>query len=127
MAERRKTALVVEDDEKVRAMVKKYLERMGFDVVEVVGGKAAMAQLGRLRPDFVCLDLMLPESSGFEVCEFIRRHDDLRETPVLVISARAQPADRAAAEESGASAYLVKPFTLRQFTAQVAALLPSDG
>ena len=125
MKKPQQTALVVEDDPEVRKLVRKYLEKLELTVVEVANGRAAVAVLADLRPDLVCLDLMLPEFSGYQVCKFIRETAALRNVPVLVISARSLPEDRAHAEELGASAYLIKPFSRTECTRHVAALLPS--
>ena len=122
-----RTALVVEDDPEVRKLVRKCLERMHFSVTEARTGKEALDQLGMLRPDLVCLDLMLPEQSGYEICEYIRRTAALQAVPVLVIRARALPEDRAHAEEVGADAYLIKPFSLTELTQKVKALVAGDG
>jgi two-component system chemotaxis response regulator CheY len=115
-------ALVVEDDPEVRKLVRKSLERLAFTVAEARTGKEAMELLAKSEPDLVCLDLMLPEQSGYEICEYIRKTTALRSVPVLVISARALPEDRAHAEEVGADAYLIKPFSFAQFAAKVTAL-----
>jgi two-component system chemotaxis response regulator CheY len=112
-------ALVVEDHPDARALVRTYLLSMGLEVVDVAEGRSAIRSLQASRPDLVCLDLMLPELSGFEVCEFMRSNPDLREIPILVMSARAKPMDRAFAEEVGATAYLVKPFKRSEFSRAV--------
>jgi len=112
-------ALVVEDHPDARALVRTYLVTMGLEVVDVAEGRSAIRVLQASRPDLVCLDLMLPELSGFEVCEFMRSRPELRDVPILVMSARAKPMDRAFAEEVGATAYLVKPFKRVDFTRAV--------
>ena len=96
---------------------------MGVEVVDVAEGRSAIRQLELSPPDLVCLDLMLPELSGFEVCEFMRAHPALREVPILIMSARAKPMDRAFAEEVGATAYLVKPFKKIDFSRAVTACM----
>ena len=97
-------------------------------MVEAGTGKAALAALQRITPALICLDLMLPEQSGYtRVCEFVRREPRLLNVPVLVVSARALPEDRAAAEEAGATAYIVKPFTRQLVTQTVHALLLPDA
>lgn len=115
--------LVVEDDPDLRRLLRKQLEAMKLLVQEAGTGKAALEALRKATPALVCLDLMLPEQSGYTVCEFIRKDPVLQGVPVLVISARTLPEDRAAAEEAGASAYLVKPFGSQQLLAQVNKLL----
>lgn len=116
-------ALVVEDHPDARALVRTYLLSMGVEVVDVAEGRSAIRQLELSPPDLVCLDLMLPELSGFEVCEFMRAHPALREVPILIMSARAKPMDRAFAEEVGATAYLVKPFKKIDFSRAVTACM----
>jgi two-component system chemotaxis response regulator CheY len=112
---RRRKALVVEDNPDARALVSTYLQTMDLDVTAVAEGRSAIRALQTAPPDLVCLDLMLPELSGFEVCEFMRSTPELRDVPILVMSARAKPMDRAFAEEVGATAYLVKPFKRNEF------------
>jgi two-component system, OmpR family, response regulator len=114
-----RTALVVEDDPDLRGLVRKHLEAMGMAVTEVAEGRAAILHVAVHRPDLVCLDLMLPELSGYEVCRFMRAEARLREVPILIMSARGLPQDRAYAEQVGASTYLVKPFRRHAFTAAV--------
>jgi two-component system, OmpR family, response regulator len=118
-----KKVLVVEDDPALRKLVRIHLEAMGHDVQEAPDGKTALARIKEALFDLVCLDLMLPESSGYEVCEQIRADDRHKAVPVLIISARNLPSDRAFAEEVGANAYLSKPFTRADFVARVTALL----
>ena len=115
----RRTVLVVEDDPDLRKIVRLYLEGLGMEVSEVDGGRAAILHVAVHRPDLVCLDLMLPELSGYEVCEFIRNEVRLRGVPILIMSARGLPQDRAYAEQMGASTYLVKPFKRQAFNAAV--------
>jgi DNA-binding response OmpR family regulator len=114
---------VVEDDPDIRKLIRRYLEKLDLDVDEAATGKAALSHLQRHKPALVCLDLMLPESSGYEICEQIRAAPSLAGVPVLVISARAMPPDRALAEEVGADAYLVKPIRASSFFTTVASLL----
>ncbi len=115
----RRKALVIEDHPDARALVRTYLQTMELDVTEAADGRSAIRILKESRPDLVCLDLMLPELSGFEVCEFMRSSPELRGVPILVMSARAKPMDRAFAEEVGATAYLIKPFKRSEFSRAV--------
>ena len=118
-----KQALVVEDDDKVRKLVSRYLERLGLRVLEAASASAAVTLLKRMTPDLVCLDLILPESSGYEICEQMRADARLSSVPVLVISGRSSPVDRAAAEEAGANDYIVKPLRWESFADSVARLV----
>src|SRR5262249_50573071 len=119
MDQRKQTALLVEDDPDVRRLVRMYIESAGFLVIEAADGSSALKRMAEVVPDLVCLDLVLPDLSGYEVCEYIRRSPGLRDVPVLVMSARSLPEDRANAVEMGASAYLIKPFSRAEFTNQV--------
>jgi two-component system chemotaxis response regulator CheY len=118
------SGLVVEDDPEIRRILTRYLDKLGFEVSAVATGKAALAMLSEHVPNLVCLDLMLPESSGYAICEHIRSTPRLRELPVLVVSARSMPPDRALAEEVGASAYLIKPIRWNSFAETVRGLVP---
>ncbi len=120
-----RTALVVEDDPEIRKLIRKYLEKLGFVVREAGTGKAALVELAAMTPALVCLDLMLPEMSGYDICRHIRRAPALSHVRVLMISARSMPPDRAQAEEVGADGYLIKPIRWKAFSATVLALL--DG
>ncbi len=107
----------------MRSAICDLLLLMGLDTVEASDGSSAMTRLASMRPDLVCLDLVLPETSGFEVCEFIRRSPEHRGTPVLIMSARAYPEDRAHAAEAGADAFIAKPFTEDDLRRRIESLL----
>jgi two-component system chemotaxis response regulator CheY len=116
MAETSRTALLVEDAPLFRRVLGDYLRRLGFtDIREAPSGNAALAALEQYRPDLVCLDLVLPDVSGYDLCEFIRGTERLADVPVLMVSARSSPADRAHAEEAGATGFLTKPFNEEDF------------
>ena len=83
---------------------------MGFETVEASDATSALQRLAACSPDLICLDLVLPESSGYELCEFIRTLPEHRATPLLMMSDRAYPADRTHAAEVGADGFIAKPF-----------------
>lgn len=111
----RQTALVVDDDPEIRKLISLYLERLGFTVTQAGDGRNAIKKLDEARPSLLCLDLMLPESSGYDVCEHVIKTASLKGLPILMMSARTMPEDRAMAEELGVRKYLIKPFTQSQF------------
>lgn len=120
MTETARSALLVEDLPPLRRLLAHHLRRMGFrELHEAASGAAALLLLERHRPDLVCLDLVLPDVSGYDVCEFIRGSERLAGVPVLMLSGHCQPQDRACAEEAGAAAFLAKPFTQEQFERHV--------
>lgn len=110
---------MVDDDPDIRKIVSTYLQQLGFKVSEAADGRAALAALANARPTLLCIDVMLPETSGYDVCEHVRASPTLRGLPILVMSARDMPKDKAIAEELGARAYLTKPFTKAAFLAHV--------
>jgi len=115
--------LVVDDDPSMRRLIRVHLEAAGLEVEEAACGRSAIESIERSPPDLVCLDLTLPDVSGWKVCEFVRARASLHEIPVLMVSARAMPADRAFAAEVGAADYLVKPFSAAELQRRVWALL----
>jgi DNA-binding response OmpR family regulator len=119
---RKPLVLVVDDDPTLRKLIRAHLRRLELDSVEAAEGHAGLACLAQEEIDLVCLDLMLPTKSGFAICEAIRK-SARADIPVLILSARGTPEDRAQAEEAGANAYLVKPFRRVDFDAQVRRLL----
>ena len=117
------TVLVVDDDPEIRKMVAVVFDRMGFAVSQAADGRTAIKRLDEARPSLLCLDLMLPESSGYDVCEHVLQTPTLNGLPILMVSARTMPEDRAQAEELGVRAYLSKPFTQAQLKSAVAQAL----
>ncbi len=117
-----RSVLLVEDDPALRKLVNGYMKVLGYSVVEVGDGKKAMGSLKEQKFDLVVLDLMLPESSGYDVLEFMRAQG-LGTIPVLMMSARSLPEDRAHAEELGATMYLIKPFSRGDFTKAVKSVM----
>jgi len=107
----------------MRGEIRDLLQRMGLETVEASDGSSAMVRLATCRPDLVCLDLVLPESSGYELCEFIRQSREHRATPVLAMSERAYPVDRAHAAEAGANGFIAKPFDEDDLRRWIEALL----
>jgi DNA-binding response OmpR family regulator len=114
------TILVVDDEEAIAEAVRKRLESEGFRVVVAGDGPEAIRSHAEHHPDLVVLDLMLPGMDGLEVCKAIQRD---RWTPVLMLTARTEEADKVAGFAVGADDYLTKPFSLRELTVRVKAIL----
>lgn len=127
MTDSSRTALVVDDDPDIRKVIGAYLTRMGFTVSFASDGRSAIKKLDEVRPSLLCVDLMLPESSGYDVCDHIRNSATLKGLPILMISARSMPEDKAYAEELGVKRYLTKPFTQAQFIALVNETVAQDS
>jgi len=116
----RPRVLVVEDDRNVADVVVRYLEREGFDAVGVGDGYEALTRAEAEPPDIVVLDLMLPGLDGLEVCRRLRASTPV---PVIMLTARGEEDDRIAGFEVGADDYVSKPFSPRELTARVKAVL----
>jgi len=114
------TILIVEDDRNIGHLVRTYLERDGYRVAWVRSGEEALAEVDRLRPGLVVLDVGLPGIDGFEVCRRIRARG---ETPVIMLTARDEEVDRVLGLELGADDYVPKPFSPRELVARVKAVL----
>jgi DNA-binding response OmpR family regulator len=114
------TILVVDDEEAIAEAVRARLESEGYRVVAAADGPEAIRAHAEHRPDLVVLDLMLPGMDGLEVCKQIQRDGW---TPVLMLTARTEEADKVAGFAVGADDYLTKPFSLRELTVRVKAIL----
>ena len=121
-----KLVMVVVAEPTLQQLVQRQLKTLSFEVIVASDAETAIRELEGRKPHLVCIDLLLPRDSGYEVCEFIRSTPRLRDIAVLVMSERASAADRAYAEEAGADGFLPKPFSLNQFTEQVRALMAGD-
>jgi len=112
--------LVVDDEEMVRDVLQRYLERDGYRVSAAADGVAALELARRERPQAVLLDLMLPRMDGLSVLRELLRHDA---PAVILLTARGEEADRVIGLEMGADDYVVKPFSPREIVARVRAVL----
>lgn len=113
--------LVVDDDPKIAAALKRLLTYEGYAVSVASDGEAALAEMLRVNPDLILLDLMLPKIDGLEVCRRMRAAGD--QTPVLMLTARSSVPDRVAGLDTGADDYLVKPFAQEELLARIRRLL----
>ena len=118
------TILVVDDERKIRDLVRSYLEREGYSVLLADSGQRALETSSRVAPDLVVLDLMLPDLSGEEVARSLRTASDV---PIIMLTSKAKEEDRVAGLRLGADDYLVKPFSPRELVARVEAVLRRAG
>jgi DNA-binding response OmpR family regulator len=117
------TALLVEDCAALRMLTTATLRQLGMEVTALPGGEGVVEVAREIRPRVIVLDLMLPDVCGLEVCEALRACEETADIPILVISARSTPQDRAFAEIAGADDYLVKPITPTALAERVRRLL----
>lgn len=112
--------LVVDDEQSISEVVSLYLTRSGYEVKVVHDGKAALQLLTQHKPDLVILDLMLPGIDGWEITRRLRAEGN---TPIIMLTARKEEADRILGLEMGADDYVVKPFSPQELVSRVRAVL----
>jgi DNA-binding response OmpR family regulator len=112
--------LVVEDEPTLRETLAEALEADGFQVTAAGDGRSGLAAFRSAHPDLVLLDLMLPELSGIEVCRIIRTESAV---PIVMLTARGTEVDKVVGLELGADDYVTKPFSLRELSARIRAIL----
>jgi two-component system, OmpR family, response regulator RegX3 len=115
-----RTILVVEDEPTLRETLAEALEADGFRVTAAADGRTGVAMFRSEDPDLVLLDLMLPELSGIEVCRIIRAESSV---PIIMLTARGAEVDKVVGLELGADDYVTKPFSLRELSARIRAIL----
>jgi DNA-binding response OmpR family regulator len=112
------SVVYIEDDDKLARLTAKYLESHGLRVTLAAEPREGIASVLRQKPDVVLLDLMLPQMDGLEVCRQLRARVD---TPILMVTARGEEADRVMGLEGGADDYIAKPFSSRELLARIRA------
>ena len=120
MAER---ILLVDDEPDLVELVRVNLDQAGYRVESAEGGREALAAIRRNPPDLIILDLMLPDVSGTEICRQVRADQRLSEIPIIMLTARGEEDDRVVGLELGADDYVTKPFSPRELTLRVRAVL----
>lgn len=116
--------LLIDDDLRLANMVGEYLRAQGFDVSHAADGNTGLAHAEALKPDLLILDLMMPGIDGLEVCRRLRvLQQPVRDTPILMLTAKGDPMDRVVGLELGADDYLAKPFEPRELLARIRAIL----
>jgi two-component system, OmpR family, response regulator len=120
MVEKTRSAVIVDDDPDIRALIAELLRQSGFEVTEADTGAAGITAVQDVQPDVVTLDLNLPDLDGIEVCRRIR---EITDAYVVMLTARPDEIDRLMGLEIGADDYLTKPFSPRELRARIAAML----
>lgn len=115
--------LLIEDEPNIAEAIRFVLARDGWQVSVMADGAQAVAEVGRLAPDLVILDLMLPGMSGLEIVEILRAAPATQDLPVLMLTAKGLARDRDAAVKAGVSLFMTKPFSNAEIVAQARALV----
>ena len=119
----RKKVLVVDDEQHIIELIQFNLESSGFDVLTTDNGEEAIRIAENELPDVILLDLMLPGIDGFEACKKIRRNSKTSKIPIIMLTAKGEETDKVLGLELGADDYLTKPFSVRELTARIKAVL----
>jgi len=115
--------LIVEDEAALSTLLRYNLEREGYRVTLATDGEEALMLAEEAQPDLVVLDWMLPQLSGIEVCRRLRTRPAMRNTPIIMLTARGEESDRVRGLDTGADDYIVKPFAMGEFLARMRAVL----
>jgi two-component system OmpR family response regulator len=116
--------LVVDDDQRIRAMLRRYLVEEGFRISEAADGNSMRAALDAERVDLVLLDLMMPGEDGLSLARQVRQRSDI---PIIMLTGKSDLIDRVAGLEAGADDYIAKPFHLREVLARIRTVLRRGG
>jgi len=120
-----KTILVVDDEERLRSLLRAYLTQEGFRVLAAANGREALRIADQEKPDLIILDLMMPEVDGYEFMRLYRERK--HQVPVIMLTAKVEEADAVLGLEIGADDYVTKPFSPRVLVARVRAVLRRTG
>ncbi len=115
-----KKILVVDDKLEIRTLLKQYLSQEGFEIITAGDGKEALFAARQGKPDLIILDLMMPEMGGYEFLKVYGREAD---TPTIILTAKLDEGDKVLGLELGADDYITKPFSMRELTARVRAVI----
>ena len=122
-----KQILILEDEKPIRDMVAFGLRRGGFEVLEAEDCAEARARIADRFPDLALIDWMLPDMSGLEFTRWLKNNESTRDLPVILLTARAEEEDKVRGLECGADDYVTKPFSPRELTARINAVLRRSG
>ncbi|TCZ81248.1 response regulator transcription factor [Paenibacillus albiflavus] len=118
--EMKSSILVVDDEERIRRLLRMYLEKEGYEIDEAEDGETALEKASQTNYDLILLDVMLPGIDGVEVCAKLRQ---VKSTPVIMLTAKGEETNRVQGFEAGADDYVVKPFSPREVIYRVKAIL----
>ena len=119
----KETILIVDDEEDIIELIKYNLKNEGYAILTATTGEQAIKIAKNARPDLVVLDLMLPGIDGLEVTRHLKKNDDTMDIPIVMVTAKGEESDVVTGLELGANDYLSKPFSPRELTARIRAIL----
>ena len=119
--------LIAEDEPDIRELVTFMLKFAGYEVVAASNGEDAVRTASRERPDLVLMDVRMPRMTGYDACRMMKANPDLRDVPVVFLSAKGQESEIQSGLEAGAEEYLLKPFSPAELTNRVRGILSRYG
>ena len=111
--------MIIEDEEPLAMLLSYNLEKEGYEVATVSNGLNAISEIERLMPSVILLDWMLPEISGIEICKLVRSKPDIKNIPIIMLTAKSQEEDKIKGLGAGADDYVTKPFSVPELMARV--------
>jgi DNA-binding response OmpR family regulator len=121
------TILIADDEPNILISLEFLMQREGHDVHVARDGQEAMQKLRALRPKLLLLDVMMPRKTGFEVCQEVRQDEQLKDTLILILTAKGRETDVVKGLALGANAYMTKPFSTRELADKVRSLLEGSA
>ena len=119
--------LIAEDERDIRDLVAFTLRFAGHEVFAASNGEEAVEMASKVNPDLILMDVRMPRMTGYEACKFLKASPDLKDIPVVFLSAKGQESEIQQGLEAGAEAYLLKPFAPDQLTTRVKEILAKFG
>lgn len=113
------TIMIVEDEQAIALLLKYNLEKAGYDTIIVAHGNRVLSSVEKNLPSLILLDWMLPEISGLELCKIIRNNPDLKNIPIIMLTAKGQEEDKVIGLSAGADDYVTKPFSVPELLARI--------
>ena len=115
--------LIVEDELDIQKLVHRILTANGFEVFKASNGEEGLIKATTLKPDLIVMDLMMPGMSGLEVCRLLKKRQDTKDIPVIILSALNRPVDHEYARDAGADKYISKPFQIDELLVAIDTLM----
>jgi DNA-binding response OmpR family regulator len=120
---RKKKIFIVDDEKDLTQLIDYNLRQEGFDTIIANEGKDVIATLKKKKGDLMILDIMLPDLSGIEICKLVRSDNEIKDIPIIMLSAKGEEIDRILGLELGADDYVTKPFSVRELVMRIKSLL----
>lgn len=119
--------LIAEDERDIRELIQFTLMFAGHQITQAANGAEAVELAQKVKPDLIMMDVRMPKMTGYEACREIKKIDDLKEIPVVFLSAKGQDEEKQTGIEAGAIAYILKPFAPDELTRQIGDILKTNG